>query len=368
MEIIDAHLSTRRSFGIDMLRGILALWVLFSHLVAWTIITQGNQAIPVFLHWIMRLSIKVFQANGETNPAVLGFIVLSGYCIHRNGLRRTNNNINVYFIRRFFRIYPIYLLAVLWGVFCFTISLTMVPDMTQTLSGTNHLSLGYIMAKLVGISDIIPSMHTYTFQGNAPLHTVMVEIWLYVLYPILIVLIAQKYSERLMWILIIVVWGLGVLLISINPNLSGWWNNGSILGFLLYWWIGAKFVDTDFFPKIFKYRYVMLLAWFLSITIHIPFIVELRKVIFALLFGIIITLCDKHATRWRFGFDKIGKAGYSVYALHAPLVYTLLIFGIPWYVVALSAVTLGLIIFKIYENPFNQLGRNIAVNRRIMPS
>jgi peptidoglycan/LPS O-acetylase OafA/YrhL len=360
MAILDSPLSKKRSYGIDVLRGILALWVLFSHLESWTRITQGEQAVPVFLHWIMGASARIFQPHGETNPAVLGFIVLSGYCIHRNGLRGPDDDIAVYFTRRFFRIYPIYVLAVLWGLLCFTLSVEVSPGLARTLSGTSSLSLWYVGAKLAGLSDIIPWMHAFTFQGNAPLHTVMVEIWLYALYPVLIFFAIRRYSEKAFWVIAMGIWGGGILLMSIHPGLSGWWHNGSILGFLLYWWIGAKFTDPDFYPGVYRYRYLLVMVWILGMGLGIPLVIEFRKAAFALLFGLVITKCDSIADGRRFGLERIGKAGYSLYALHAPLVYTLLLLGTPWYLVALSAILLGLLVFRVYENPLNQLGRRLA--------
>ncbi|HWR68616.1 MAG TPA: hypothetical protein VN416_06315, partial [Desulfomonilia bacterium] len=52
--------------------------------------------------------------------------------------------------------------------------------------------------------------------------------------------------------------------------------------------------------------------------------------------------------------------GYSLYALHAPLVYALLIIGVPWPMVGLFAVLFGIVMFMSYENPFIRLGKKFA--------
>jgi peptidoglycan/LPS O-acetylase OafA/YrhL len=361
MAMLDAPLSSERSYGIDVLRGVLALWVLFCHLESWARVTQGDRAVPYFLHWFMSSAAGVFQAHGETNPAVLGFIVLSGYCIHRNGLRREEGGIGVYFIRRAFRIYPIYLLAVLWGVLCFTVSMNASAGLVRRISGTEELSLALVLAKLAGISDFVPSLHALTFQGNAPLHTVMVEIGLYVLYPALVVILARKHSEKALWAVLLGTWGLGTLLVSMDPGLAGWWHNGSVPGYLLYWWIGAKFLDRGFSRRLARHWYLVAAFWILATWLDSPVAVELRKAAFALLIGVVITRCDGLASGWKTGLERVGRAGYSVYALHAPLVYTLLILGTPWYLVAVAAVSLGLLTYTVYENPLNQLGRALAL-------
>ena len=207
-----------------------------------------------------------------------------------------------------------------------------------------------------------------TFQGNAPLHTVMVEIWLYVLYPILLFGVLRKYKERVLWIALFIVWGIGTAYISFHHEYSSWWHNGSIYGFLLYWWIGVKFTDADFTMGISRYYQLLILAWLSLSAVLIfgltsaAFIVEARKLTFALLFGVYVTKCDRiNLSSW---FDKIGKAGYSIYALHAPLVYTLIIFGIPWPLVCLGAVLTGMMVYGIYEYPLLRIGKNLAESHK----
>ncbi len=362
--MIDSPIVTERSNGIDALRAFMALWVLFSHLSSWTYYVQGEHAVNVVFYLIIKGLARIFQTYGETHPAVLGFIVLSGYCIHRNGLRRHAGNITSYFIRRAFRIYPIYILAILVGILFFNISMSVSRDITHVLAGTTDLHLKYIAAKFVGISAFLPWLHSETFQGNAPLHTVMVEIWLYVLYPITIILVLKRYSERTLWVILLLVWVSGVAFISSYSKYSSWWHNGSIFGYVVYWWIGAKFIDAVFAEKVSRYYQPLILGW-LSLTavlmfglINTAFIIELRKVFLALLIGILVTKCDRSNLGDK--ISNLGKAGYSIYALHAPLVYTLVILGESWPLVCISVVLLGIIIFKIYENPLLKMGKKVA--------
>jgi hypothetical protein len=43
-----------------------------------------------------------------------------------------------------------------------------------------------------------------------------------------------------------VLWLAGLAWVSANPECTDWWHNGSLVGFLGYWWIGAKFTDPAF--------------------------------------------------------------------------------------------------------------------------
>ena len=91
------------------------------------------------------------------------------------------------------------------------------------------------------------------------------------------------------------------------------------------------------------------------------FIVEVRKLVFAFLVGILIIKIQ--LMRHTLGINAIGEAGYSIYALHAPVVYTLLALSVPWYIVLIGAILLGLAVFRVYENPFIAMGKRLAVNQ-----
>ena len=75
------------SAGIEFARGLFALWVLFAHCLPWAQQVDSSRFIPTFLVDAGKWLIFTFQTRGEVHPAVLSFIVLSGYCIHRNGFR-----------------------------------------------------------------------------------------------------------------------------------------------------------------------------------------------------------------------------------------------------------------------------------------
>ena len=92
-------MSFARSEGIDLLRAFFALWVLFAHLVPWAgLVSDGS----ILLRFLFAGLGRVFQPAAETHPAVLGFMVLSGYCIHRNGFRRLEGSPKQDALRRFF--------------------------------------------------------------------------------------------------------------------------------------------------------------------------------------------------------------------------------------------------------------------------
>lgn len=139
--LFDAERHTHRSDGIDCLRALLALWVMFSHCSAWSSVTGHGSKIVIA---IFKFGVDVFQSHGQTHPAVLAFIVLSGYCIHRHGFRQTEGTVRTYALRRFFRIWPVYILATALGVACFLLSSRHSPKLAQDLAGSSVISVAYL--------------------------------------------------------------------------------------------------------------------------------------------------------------------------------------------------------------------------------
>ena len=363
VELLDAPVSFARSEGIDLVRALFALWVMFAHLVPWAgLVSDGS----ILLRFLFVGLGRVFQPAAETHPAVLGFIVLSGYCIHRNGFRRQEGSPRTYAIRRFFRIVPVYVLASIVGVLGFLGSSAIAPGTAMMLSGTQSISVNCMAAKFTGISVFMPSFHECSFQGNAPLTTVMVEIWLYALYALIVFTLLRSGKERIFWAWLAVLSTLGAIYAYRHPHLLPWWHNGSLLGFALYWWIGAKFLDPAFRETVRKWRGLTFIGWSI-ITVCLvlkfpdwPFLPEVRKVMFAILIGSLITEIDlRNFQIFRFG-TALGKAGYSIYAFHAPLLVYFLLSGLPWGLVAVLTIGASLVIYAAYEAPFIRLGKIAA--------
>lgn len=366
--IVDLPLRAERALGIDLLRVVFALWVLFSHLVPWAQIATGEApALESLIHGLAR----VFQPQAETHPAVLGFIVLSGYCIHRNGLRRDAADLRGYAIRRAFRIVPVYLLASAVGVAAFIAGQALAPRITGAFSGTQAIATDCLAVKFTGISAFLPDLHGCSFQGNAPLTTVMVEMWLYAAYPLLLAL-ALRHGERALWVLSGAIWAAGLAWATLHPADVSWWHNGSFVGYLFYWWIGAKFNDPRALGLAHRWAWVLAGSWLLlslalwSGAASLP-VVELRKLVLAVSFGAAICALDRRQPPLLETLGKSGKIGYSLYAFHAPLLILCFALGTQWWVAAAAAISFALAAYAFVEAPCLRLGRRLA-RRRAHPA
>lgn len=103
------------------------------------------------------------------------FFVVSGFCIHLSHLRSTRSGLIDFFIRRVFRIYPPYILAL--GIFIF------VPPWRES----TH-SLGMVWFHILNIHNFSP----HYFHGiNGSFWSVAVEFQLYIIYPLLLILVRR---------------------------------------------------------------------------------------------------------------------------------------------------------------------------------
>src|SRR5262249_34673497 len=137
--LLDRRAADWRSDGLDVLRAALALYVVTVHVAQWGPLS-GTGA-PSALRAMERWNVGLFQSHGETNVAVLAFIVLSGYCIHRNGARRGGSWMPAtYAIRRFFRIVPVFVVATVFGVGVFLWTTQAHESLVRSITDTHRIT------------------------------------------------------------------------------------------------------------------------------------------------------------------------------------------------------------------------------------
>ena len=161
---------------IDLLRGLSCLGVLFYHVridlwVGWWRITSYPQEYSSFAKAMAWLSIP----TPFLGYAILLFFLISGFCIHYpNTLSDSKPCWKIYFKRRFWRIYPTYLIAIL---------------LTSVISYFCHIQWGDIDWNFDRIFRVATVSQNYPpgngqFLTNPSLWTIPLEIEFYVLYPL----------------------------------------------------------------------------------------------------------------------------------------------------------------------------------------
>ncbi|WP_353439145.1 hypothetical protein [Polynucleobacter sp. UK-FUSCHL-C3] len=336
----------------------MAIWVLVANGLGWT--TYLGRLNSDSILWYVNVALlKIFQASGETHPAVLGFIVLSGYCIHRNGFRLGNSfSLKSYAIRRSFRILPVYWLASIIGVALWFLGMQNDGKLVEALTGTSSISLGCFLVKISGVASFIPTLFTCSFQGNAPLATAIVESWLYVFYGIVVWRLMRNEGLKAIYWIFGIGWACSFVLVLFNQAYVGWWHNSSFFAFGVYWWIGAKFSEKDFMPNP-RLIIVSILVLIPIFTHSNLILIELKKLGFCIIFAHLIKWADYY---WRESkYMAIGgQAGYSIYALHALVLIALLMFNIPLYFGICIVLILSLLCHFLFELPILNYGKRLS--------
>lgn len=350
------------------MRFILALYVILSHLGTWAALgPAGTTGLLAAFH---RYNGLLFQGHGETNPAVVFFIVLSGYCIHRSAARGRDFDLRAYAIKRAFRIFPVYLLATLVGVVLWVVAAVITPAATEIASSTASITPQGILVKLTGIVALVPSasLKASSYQGNSPLWTVGAEIWLYVVYGLVMALLALgKLRDQAVWLMIALATSAGLLYASADPTVDGWWFVGSLLSLLPLWWIGASVV-RDRSPHAPRLTGLAAALVWTGCTLYLRhsgglLIEQARLVALGWLAALLIRVVDDAPIKWPAVAARLGRSGYSLYAFHGPVLVLLIVIGVPWFLIVPVAIVVGLVVYECWERPLMRQGRSLAEAR-----
>ena len=296
--------------AIDIARAIAALGVFFYH-----------QHIGNLFAKYTKIEIFSYIDAFGTFYAVPLFFLISGYCIHLSNLKYIQLNeplpLIVYYKRRFLRIYPPYLGAVIISV---------------GFNAVTHFG------KNPNLQDSL--VHLFCIQGftvkyfntiNLVLWTITVEIAFYILYPIFYYL-RLKYSLNLALTFVFFISAVNILYFSVQKNVS----------FAQYYWVGniwfswccgAFIADKLYFdPKAFnkpsiKVIYIAIAALFISfLFLKISGSILGYQLKILIWTGPVVYLLSKeHWLSQRKSLILnllvyIGLSSYSLYLLHEPLI------------------------------------------------
>lgn len=210
---------------IDAIRACAAFTVLATHM--------GNTAEPdSILYGIINVYQKVFSyflwCNDGLHPGVIVFIVLSGFVIHMPQARRSQLELNIgyYSRRRFFRIYPVLLVSMLFGYVTWIYT-----------HGFNSGIFLNIVTSLFLLPGIMPLPGPF---GNIILITVIVECLLYIIYPIGLSIIRRyTWQHIIVFGVFIYFANFSLVVVGVKPS----WLIQNIFSFFIYWWAGAFAVE-----------------------------------------------------------------------------------------------------------------------------
>lgn len=298
--------------AIDIARAVASLGVFSYHQ------SIGNQLV----HYTKLRIFDSIDFFGSTF-AVPFFFLISGYCIHLSNLKYVDSKsalpISTYFKRRFLRIFPPYLLAVLFSLFS--------NAYTHYVPSAGGLDILVHAFCLQGFST------TYFGTINVVFWTITVEIAFYIIYP-LFYYFRLKYNLNIAMIGVFLVSFCSILYFSFQKNITAP-QFYLVSNIWFSWCIGAYIADRLHFDSkafnnlIFKLLYLLILALAIVLLVYNNEKLALITYQFKIIIwtGPLVFILSKEP--WLKKQKSIflnllvccGLSSYSLYLLHVPLIF-----------------------------------------------
>jgi len=247
------------------------------------------------------------------------FFVVSGFCIHLSYAQSSRPDLKKFFVRRFFRIYPPYLLAVLFFAVIFPVSRLPFNKLTYWGDLATHLFICHNISE-ISVCAIVPSYWT-----------IAVEVQLYLLFPLVIL-----YVRRFSFARVLVV--LGVIELSLHAfglfafGLRGGqflpvWLRAAPYFYWFSWAIGTAIADAYLTGKPMPFTRIHPVVWLIAGIVAESF--PLESFSFPLFALGIASMISRGIRASREGQKRgpylgrfvrmIGIYSYSIYLIHDPI-------------------------------------------------
>jgi peptidoglycan/LPS O-acetylase OafA/YrhL len=253
--------------------------------------------------------------------AVPLFFVISGYCIHRSFVAKLQTEPDhaphwgAYFLRRFWRIYP-----VLMGVLLTTFILDQFTlQRSPADPNLGSLSVHTLLVNL-GALQGVAGPH---FGSDGPLWSLAVELQLYALYPIIFYLARRRGIRACLQLTLLV--SMACMALGLLPGFQ------SYLWFGPYWFcwtLGCAVAHLEIVNVEFRFKRYQWIIWFLISTLGFGLWLTHFSVFayscMACFWALIILKClrgqmENLPTVPLSWLARLGVISYSLYAVHAPV-------------------------------------------------
>lgn len=321
--------SAKRLDLLDDLRGVAIVGVLLCHLLSPIF---GIAELP-WKGWFPDFSscppafLSFFPLSfGQAGVSI--FFVVSGFCIHLS-FQKQGKRWRDFFIRRFFRIYPAYVAAVIF--------FTLLPTVNNWQALFHSAG---VWPRLLSHLLLVFNFHPSTFLAiNGSFWSLAIEAQLYLLYPVLLALTAKFGWRRSLAALAgceLLIRGAFGYLMQSNGSVNGtgeyvsWLIGNSPLAYWFSWALGAYLADAYLNKQPMPFSKAPI-RWWLALAIICYFIKPLYY--FRFLLAAVVTAIwggkflskpateEKLRTFPRNVLSGLGLWSYSIYLLHQPLLF-----------------------------------------------
>jgi peptidoglycan/LPS O-acetylase OafA/YrhL len=328
--------------GLDLIRFICAIWVVFAHF-GMPPILKGLFRIDTAKGWAHIVDTG-YNLTTSGASAVIVFFVISGFCIHYPQRMGKSLNLDSYYSRRYIRI----------GV----------PMLAA-------MGINLLIGQDLGLQ--------LTSASSSVLWSVYAEIIYYTIYPLLLCL-RQKYSwEKLIGFSLVVSYLIVFFMDAKAGNYSSYGLLFSWMVGLPSWLLGCRLAEVYVRPPrlaIANIWHLRLLTWVLSsvcvvLHCHSPIRLPLTLNLFAIVVAIWLHAEVRHSKAHLAAhplFSLLESAGtwsYSLYLMHAPAAYIFkeyiyhLDLGVflNWLCLMVFILTLSYLFYVLVERPAHRLAR-----------
>jgi peptidoglycan/LPS O-acetylase OafA/YrhL len=385
------NLNFGRITEFEGLRALLAWWVFVGHALVFSGFTTSS-SLPIFVSWLL-----------ENGYAVDVFIILSGFVIFLLLDTNLNKSYAQFMIERFFRIYPIYIIALLFGIASLTIQSDVFTNASwndptisnihlRIISNGNNNFISHLISHVFLIHGMIPDQlladSSLTFISQS--WSLSLEWQFYLIAPLLIILLRNSNSLWISLLLLTVTvlsrilfskfsFGFGAFLpikmeffvvgilsyyfYRFTQSSKRFASVNTLLLLLLSAIIGI--ISLSFFPsKIVSGRAIPIAIWLLVLSAAIARSKNSKFKIFCLISDFL-----NHPF-----LQYLGKFSYSTYLFHLLIIYPLL-----WFVMVVSpnadksivllvllllgtvsTIVVSLTTYRFLEKPFISFGKRLS--------
>ena len=308
---------------LDSLRGIASIYVVIHHArwLLWEGYNDGfktHQASYNLTNEILMYFFGLFQFGHQ---AVLFFFVLSGFVIHWSVSKRIDKDgkfdIAFYLIRRFKRIYPPLIVAIIF-TFLFD-KIGLLSHLPVYFSHTPYQSINQNihpvldLRTLFGNLAFVQTVYTPVWGTNGALWSLMYEWWFYILY-IPVCWLFRK-NKILTSIFLLIIWIFNVEFGS-SPLLLQ-----MVLNYFIAWYMGMLLADFLRYKSVNIVTLIAYLVAIFSISIFRYYNGIGKDMAFAVAIVILLyIILTTNKFNYLSIFQKLGGFSYTLYVVHLPLI------------------------------------------------